>query len=286
MKNLNKSDLDKLNKILNQLKIKKGQNIYLSIDITRLALALNLHRKNMKNFSINIINLLIKKIGKNGNLAIPVFNESSISKLYFSRKDSAGESGAFGNLLLQKYYLNRSKHPYVSYLFFGKDSKKFINIDNMNSEDDGSPWSEIINKNFTMITIGHHYQRAFSIIHYLERIANVKYRYDKYFTIRYLDFNNKIIKKKFSFFARKLNKCKFSSITTYCDKFFIKHKIATLVKSKRLISYKVNLNLASDIILKDLRKGSSKFVCCATKLNSIKNKKILYGKNITKLEII
>jgi aminoglycoside N3'-acetyltransferase len=268
----------KLKKIINDFHIKEGDNIYLSIDLMRLALTVNFHYKDLDKFSNLILNLFINKIGKSGNIIIPVFNQKSISSKFFNRKKSPGESGAFGNFLLKKNYRNRSRHPYVSFLCFGNDLINFTKIKNQNSEGLNSPWSYMIKKKFDLITIGHHFQKAFSIIHYLERMAKVNYRYDKFFTVNYTDFNGITEKRRYSFFARKLDICNYSSITTYCYDYFIKKNITQKKKFEKLISYKTNLKEACNVILKDLKLGSKKFISYSG--NTKFDKKILYGKNV------
>jgi aminoglycoside N3'-acetyltransferase len=282
---MKKLDSSILNKVLEEFKIKSNSNIYLSLDIMKLAVNLNLHKKNMEEFANSVLVFFLDKIGKNGNLAIPVFNEDSINKGFFDRKTSLGQSGAFGNLLLKKNFNNRSRHPYVSYLFFGKDAAELININNQNSEGLDSPWQKIINKNFIIVTLGHHYQRAFSIIHYLEKLANVDYRFDKKFNVEYTDFDGKAENKEFSFFARKLDICEFSSITKHCDDFFVNEKIVTFFKHKSLLSFRMDLNTASEVIINDLKKGSEKFISYARDNIPDKNKHILYGKNLLNFEI-
>jgi len=273
-----------LNEILEKFEINNGSNIYLSLDVMKLAVILNLHKESMEEFANLILKFFIDKIGQHGNLAIPVFNEDSINKGIFDRKTSLGQSGAFGNLLLKKNFANRSKHPYVSYLFFGKSAPELININNLNSEGLDSPWKHLIDKNFLLLTLGHHYQRAFSVIHYLEKLADVDYRYNKNFNVKYTDFDGKTENKEFSFYARKLDKCQFSSITKHCEEFFVNEKIVTFLRNRRLISFKMNLNLASEIILNDLKKGSEKFISYARNSIHDQNKHILYGKNLLDFE--
>ena len=46
-----------------------------------------------------------------------------------------------------------------------------------------------------MVTLGHHYSRSFTHVHYLESLSKVNYRYNKKFSLKYTNLNNKISKK-------------------------------------------------------------------------------------------
>ena len=67
-----------LKKILNNLKIRKGDNIYLGIDFFKLFETLNEKKINRFDFVNEILNFFLESLGKNGNLIIPVFNFSSV----------------------------------------------------------------------------------------------------------------------------------------------------------------------------------------------------------------
>ena len=83
MKKLDSSILDKISE---GFSIKRNSNIYLSLDIMKLAVNLNLHKNDMEELANLILVYFIDKIGKHGNLAIPVFNEDSINKGTFNSK--------------------------------------------------------------------------------------------------------------------------------------------------------------------------------------------------------
>jgi len=110
-----------------------------------------------------------------------------------------------------------------------------------------------VNEEFKLISLGHHYVRSFTIVHYLERVSKVNYRYDKTFRILYKYFN-KIKTKYFSLFVRKLNICDHSTITFYCDKIFLEKKIINFFKFKKLINFSLDIKNTSKLILTDLKK--------------------------------
>ena len=278
---LSSKQLNKINNIFSNLKLKRNDKIHLSIDLVKLHAFLKIKNINFSKFSYLLLKLIQKKIGKNGIIAIPVFNFSCIKLKKFSKKNSPGETGSFGNLLLKKYFKNRTYHPINSFLIFGKNKIEYINYEHENCHGATSIWRKFLEHKFKLVTIGHHYVRSFTIVHYLENLSNVIYRFKKKVIIDYST-NDKTFKRKFSFFARKLKICKHSTITFECDKFFLNKKIASLYKCKNLISFQLDLNKASKAIIADLKKGEPKLV---KYINGNKNKNsVLDFNNVIKLE--
>lgn len=268
--------------ILKKLHLKKNDNIYLNIDFMKLCLTLNVKSSSDIKKADTILKVIKKYVGSNGTIVIPIFNFDCVNNSYFDRKKTLGHTGVFANLLLTKYYKKRTFHPLYSFLVFGKLEKNFIKKKNFHANDENSLWKIFLDKRFKLITLGHHYNRAFTISHYLEKLSNINYRYDKSFDIKYID-GKKITKEKFFFYARKKNICKFSAITKECDNFFRKNNIFKYYRTKKLICFNLDLFKASTIILKDLKNKNCKY------LNYISSKgknsgKVLNMMNTSRLE--
>jgi len=281
---VNKIKFDKLKKILKNLSVKKNDNIYLGIDLFKMADFLKIKKINRFEFVEEILKFFLNKIGKKGNLIIPVFNFQCVKQKKYDQRNSIGQSGALGALLLKRHYQNRSYHPFYSFLCFGKKSKIYTKIKNVNATGIDSLWNYFIKDKFDLITIGHHFSRSFTHVHYLENLSKINYRYNKKFFLKYTDKNNKTKKSKFSFFARKKNMCEFSGITKNFDKYLYKKKILQFYKYKKLISFKLNIKKCSSIILKDLSKEKPDYVSFIS--NNKKNVHIISNKNINYLEDI
>ena len=112
---------------------------------------------------------------------------------------------------------------------------------------------EIYENNYKIVSLGHHYNRSFTIVHHLENLSSIDYRYNKTFSINYKDLNNKIKKIKFQFFARKRNKCKYSAITMKCDQILRKKNCLNFTDIKTNI-FNLNLKKSCMLILNDLKK--------------------------------
>ena len=190
MKNNHSSEFSN---ILSKFNIKKGSNIYVGIDILMVAKYLKYQSKNLHDLADIFLKFLIKHVGKSGTIVIPVFNLDCVPSKKFDRKNSPGQSGMFGNLLLKKYYKYRTKHPMYSFLVFGKKSKKYMKVNNGNATGPDSLWKNFNDDRFDLITFGHHYVRSLTHVHYLEDLANINYRVNKIFKVKYKDFKKKKI---------------------------------------------------------------------------------------------
>ena len=79
-----------------------------------------------------------------------------------------------------------------------KNKIEYINYEHENCHGATSIWRKFLEHKFKLVTIGHHYVRSFTIVHYLENLSNVIYRFKKKVIIDYST-NDKTFKRKFSF---------------------------------------------------------------------------------------
>ena len=210
--------------ILKNLNIKKGDNIYLGLDFLKLYKLLDIKKIDRNQFVELILKFFLFHIGAKGNLVIPVFNFDCVLKKKFHIVKSPGQSGVLGNMLLKKYSNFRTSHPIYSFLCFGNDYKKYKKIVNSNATGENSIWKYFIEDRFKLVTLGHHYSRSLTHIHYIENLLDINYRFNLEFTLNYTNRKNNTYKKKYSFFARKTEICEFSGMTKNCDKIFLKKK--------------------------------------------------------------
>ena len=271
-----------LNKICNNLNIKKNDNIYLGVDIFKLYKTFNLKKINRFDFVKEILNFFIKKIGKHGNLITPVFDFNSVIKKKFNQRNSSSDSGALGALLLKNYYEHRIGTPFYSFLCFGKKLKIYNKINDPHTVGRNSLWKYFIKDKFHLLTLGHHYSRSFTHVHHLEYLANVKYRYDKNFKIQCTDIHNNTTEKKIILYVRDKKLCEYSAITKKCDLFLFKKKFFQFYKYKNLICFKLDLKKSSKPIIKDLRNKNPELVSVIKK--NKKNDDIISYENVDFIE--
>ena len=140
-----------------------------------------------------------------------------------------------------------------------------------------------IEDKFDLVTLGHHYSRSLTHMHYIENLLGVDYRFNLNFSVKYFENKKKFINKNFSFFARKREICEFSGVTFDCDKLFMKEKVSKFYRYKNLISFKLNIRQASDILIEDLSRNSEKLISYI-RPNKI-NKNVLHSGDGTMLSL-
>ena len=101
--------------------------------------------KDFKLISDILLNEVIKKIGPNGQLLIPVFSFESLNKKFFDLKYTKSDTGEFGNCLI-KSIINKIFTVY-SFLYF-KKKNYFLKFSNSSNED--FIWDFILNENFIL----------------------------------------------------------------------------------------------------------------------------------------
>ena len=271
-----------LNKILSNLKIKKGDNIYLGADIFKLFETLDEKKINRYHFVKEILNFFLNNLGKKGNLIIPVFNFKSVREKKFNQKLSSGDSGALGALLLKDYYKYRIGNPFYSFLCFGKKKNFYKKIQDSHVVGKDSLWKYFIKDNFYLLTLGHHYSRSFTHVHHLEYLSKVNYRYDKEFEINCTDIYNNKKKQKIILYVRNRKLCEYSATTKTCDNLLFKNRFVQFYKYKQLICFKLDIKKSSQLILKDLKNKVPKLVSIIKK--NKKNDNIISHRNIDFIE--
>ena len=73
-----------------------------------------------------------------------------------------------------------------SFLVFEKKSNKYLKINNSNATGNNSLWKNFNDDNFQLVTLGHHYVRSLTHVHYLENLVGVDYRFVKHFDVKLL----------------------------------------------------------------------------------------------------
>jgi aminoglycoside N3'-acetyltransferase len=257
---MNLNQKKNLKNILKNLEIKKGNNIYLGLDFFKFYKLLDIKKANHYEIVDQILKFFLSYLGKKGNLVIPVFNFDCIKKKKFDITKSPGQSGLLGNILLKNYSNFRTNHPIYSFLCFGNESKKYKKIVCSNATAKNSIWKYFIEDKFDLVTLGHHYSRSITLIHYLENLLSVDYRFNLKFSINYKNRRNNTYKKNYSFFARNTDICEFSGMTKNCDRIFLKKKITKFYKYKNLISFKLKIKEASALFYEDLKKNSQNLI--------------------------
>ena len=88
-----------------------------------LSLASKIPRNKMEQFSFQILDYILKKIGKEGSLIIPVFDESSVKRNFLTEKIVWDRLEYLEIIFLKKKFKNRTFHPLSSFDFWKRKKK-------------------------------------------------------------------------------------------------------------------------------------------------------------------
>jgi len=241
----------KIKDYLNLIKIKKGDKILLSSDILKILIK---NRENRNSIDPNtIIDLLIKKIGKNGTLLVPTYNWDFCKGNDFHYYKTKSQSGSLGNICLKRKDFKRSKNPIYSFAVFGKDQKKICELNHNSCFGLDSPFGYLIENKGKNIFIGIDYKDAFTFDHVAEEMAQVEYRYFKEFKGIYQDKYEEKKLEIYKMYVRKINLVKSTKIDASFDEILIKNNIYEKKIYNDVCLSSVDIYQSYQIMLEDIK---------------------------------
>ncbi len=232
-----KDKLKKLSSILKnnlkKLKIRENKNAFIASDIT----CLGKLRLKKNEISETIFNAIKSSLSKNSTIFVPTGNMNlcNANETFDLKKTKSFQMGAFSEYVRKKKGSVRSLHPYWSVSANGINSKLLTNV-SKHSYAEGSPWSIMLDLDTIQINIGKHPSQAVTLIHHLETVSGVPYRYNKQFFHK-VKLKNKIKIMDFymSVFFNKVNAKKKYKLN--------QHYFTKLKRQKKLQSIKNDLGL-------------------------------------------
>jgi aminoglycoside 3-N-acetyltransferase len=268
------NNLLELRKVLNdsfkQLEIKKYSNAFIASDIS----CLSKLRLKKNDICETIFNSLKSSLAKQSTIFVPtgninLCNTNTIFDLY---NTPSKNMGTFSEYVRKKKETIRSLHPFWSISANGINSKLLKNV-SKHSYGVGSPWSIMLDLDTVQINIGKHPSRAITLIHHLETVSGVPYRYNKQFFHK-IKLKNRILTNDFymSVFFKKINAKKKINLN--------KHYFNELKKRKKLYFTKNNFGLGIwsfkmrdfySVVIQEMKKNIFNYLESDPKLNLIKN---------------
>lgn len=191
--------------LVGYLGIEKGDSIWLSSEIIRLALKV---KNTGEKFDPNLfIDEIQKALGESGTLLIPTFSFEFCNKGHYDMVKSKGTTGALGNIALQRADFKRTRHPMHSFAVWGRDKEMLVGMNNLHSFGVDSPFAYCMRNNVKQIILGTDYVHAMTFVHYAEVVCGVPYRFSKSFEGIYVDEKGFAEKRKYDYSARILEIC-------------------------------------------------------------------------------
>lgn len=200
MKNYDYSKNDIIN-ALRKVGIEKDDNVFIHSNIGFFG---KLQGDNSKESYWKIFKQAIfEVIGNEGTLIIPTFTYSFCWNKIFDKKSTISTTGLLSELVRNDPASYRSNDANFSVAAIGKNAKIFTNNIPSHSFGANSFWERFlkVNGKVCCFNVGMNYN---TFIHYVEKVLNVPYRYDKEFFGKSL-IDGKLEEKKFVHFVRDLD---------------------------------------------------------------------------------
>ena len=246
--NINKFEKEFLSSF-KRLKINKTKNIYVTSNLSNIS---KIRIRKQKKVEI-IFNSLKKTMGEKYSIFVPTATLNLCNtKIPFDLQNTPSHNmGPLAEYIRQKKSI-RSLHPFWSICGIGNNAKILKNV-SKHAYGFGSPWSKMLELDFLQVNIGIHPSKAVTLIHHIETIIGVPYRYNKLFRHRvkcdgklYEDdffqsvFFNKVNSKK----KIKLNEHFFKILKDQKKLNYVKHKSGLEIWSFKMRDFfKVSTNL-------------------------------------------
>ena len=125
----------------------------------------------------------------------PTLNLCNTNIPFDKENTKSHNASAFAELIRNKSNAIRSSHPFWSVAGLGKNSKLLSSI-SKHAYGTGSIWSKLLEIDCLQINFGMHPSKAVTLIHHIETIVGVPYRYTKEF-FHPIKKNNKVNKENF-----------------------------------------------------------------------------------------
>lgn len=197
-----------LSETLLKLGIRKGDAIYLGIDMGRLKYpyhaAVHIAKYGVKSYRDKCCNYIFSSIssivGKTGAIIVPTFTYSyARSSVPYSSVNSPSELGPFTEYFRINHSIYRTEHPLFSVACWGND--EFYSSESLSAFGPTSIFAKLNSVNTKFLNLGIPLYQTLTYAHYLEQLVGVGHMYHKFFDI--LDGIND--KKKYSAYVRYLN---------------------------------------------------------------------------------
>jgi len=178
--------------------IRSGDVVSLQVSLGRLGLIKNIP-VNMSAFSVAVIDAFLNVLGNDGTLVVPTYTYSIGKGELFDVENTPSAIGEFPEVFRTYAGAIRSRDPMLSHAALGpKAGELMIGISNScYGEESVFDRLRKINAKICMLGVDLHWA---TFRHYIERMANVPFRFDKVFEGKILEYNQ-VKKEKWIYFA-------------------------------------------------------------------------------------
>jgi aminoglycoside 3-N-acetyltransferase len=190
-----------LEKSLKAVGIKQGDVVSLQVSLGRLGPIKDVPTR-FDDIAKNVIDIFLNLLGSNGTLLVPAYTYSLGKGEIFDADKTPSAIGEFPEIFRKMKMVKRSRDPMLSTCALGRQSKEITEGISNSCYGEGSLFENLRKNNakICMLGIGLHWA---TFRHYIEKMAEVPFRFDKKFEGKIKE-NNKIVKEVWTYFAAPL----------------------------------------------------------------------------------
>ncbi len=239
---LEKKLKNEINKLLENLNIKKRDNLIIHSNSAGL---LQFNRNKKKNFKI-FWKILKNKVGNKGTVVFPTYNYNVLNN---KKNYSISQVGLLTNFILKQKEFVRTRNPIFSHAIYGK-LKKELSTEDASSAfgSKNSIFQKFIDNKFKILGFCCPVN-SITLLHHLEVLGGVKYRYKKVFKLK---FKNRKFEYKYYVGKKNVNyKLKENKIRNLLNR----KKIIKVSTFGRFECWLINSKSLNHIILSKLKKN-------------------------------
>jgi len=213
-------------------------------------------------------NVLFELVGKDGGIIVPTFTYSFTKGEIYDVKETKSTVGDFTNYFLTLDNCYRSLEPNFSMAGIGKNVKNIICRDRLLTFGKNSIYEKIEEADVLFLLLGINWDQGLSYFMHLEASYKLKYRYNKLFNGKIVDYDKKIINQSATHFVRdyEMNPIQYR---TRLGKYLEKNNIAKVVK----FGYGMHKSIGAEILKEEVFKKLSFNKCYL--LKEINNKEVI-----------
>ncbi len=184
---------NELVQLLKNLGLSYGDKVFVTGNIASLGRLRILKTRKME----ILLNSIFEVIGQDSTIFSPSasMNLCNTTTPFDIKNTPSDKMGAFAEYIRELSFSVRSNHPFWSVSGIGKDANILKNV-SKHAFGVESPWSHFLDMDVKQLNLGLHPSKAVTLIHHIETIYGVPYRYTKEFNHPILK-NGKIIKECF-----------------------------------------------------------------------------------------
>lgn len=183
--------------------VEKGDIVYVISDVLELAKVSRLHGEK---FDAQLfLQSLMDKIGTEGTILIPTFNWDFCEGKIFDYRNTPGKTGALGNAALKNREFKRTLHPVYSFAVWGNKQSELCSADVEDSFGEGTVFDYLYKNKAKSLVIGLNALEGLTMVHYVEQMVGVPYRYFKEFEGIYIDQDGNEQEKEMRMYVRDLD---------------------------------------------------------------------------------